>query len=123
MEIIDTNKAPKAIGSYSQAVKSNGLVFCSGQIALNENGDLVDGDCSVQTEQIMNNLKNVLEEAGSSLDKVVKTTIYLADINDFSAVNEAYGSFFLENKPARATVEVSCLPKNVKVEIDCIAEL
>ncbi|MDA1060695.1 MAG: RidA family protein [bacterium] len=124
MKIVKTKNAPQAIGPYSQAIISGGFVFCSGQIALRSDGSLADFGVEAQTKQVMENLNAVLIEAGSSLDKVVKTTIFLSDINDFASVNEIYGSYFKgENKPARATVEVSNLPKNVKVEIDCIAEL
>lgn len=124
MEIISTDKAPAAIGPYSQAVKSNGLVFCSGQIPLLADGSLVEGDVIAQSKQVLNNLTEVLLAAGTSLDKVVKTTIFLANMDDFASVNEVYAGFFTGNvKPARATVEVARLPKNVKVEIDCIAEL
>jgi 2-iminobutanoate/2-iminopropanoate deaminase len=123
MEIVKTKNAPAAIGPYSQAVKSGGFVFCSGQIALKPDGELLEGDVRAQTTQVMNNLKAVLEAVGSDFSKVVKTTIFLADINDFVDVNEVYGSYFEgENKPARATVEVSNLPKGVKVEVDCVAE-
>jgi 2-iminobutanoate/2-iminopropanoate deaminase len=123
MEIVATENAPAAIGPYSQAVKSGGLVFCSGQIALNNMGQLVATDCAEQTHQVMKNLVAVLEEAGSGLEKVVKTTIYLNDMEDFSVVNDVYASYFDGNhRPARATVEVSRLPKDVVVEIDCIAE-
>jgi len=123
MEVVATNLAPGAIGPYSQAVKAGGFVFCSGQIPLMPDGVLVDGDVSVQANQVMKNLEAVLVAAGSSFEKVVKTTIYLASMEDFATVNEVYAGFFVsENKPARATVEVSKLPKNVLVEIDCIAE-
>lgn len=122
MEIVSTSKAPAAIGPYSQAVKANGFVFCSGQIPLDSDGILVDGGVDVQAEQVMRNLSAVLEESGSDFSRVVKTTIYLADMNDFSVVNEVYASFFKsEHKPARATVEVSRLPKDVLVEIECVA--
>ena len=127
MEIIKTDQAPAAIGPYSQAVKSRGLVFCSGQIALNAEGELIgDGGASVvdQTHQVMKNLSAVLQAAGSGLDKVVKVTIYLVNMEDFAAVNEVYGGYFVGDvKPARATVEVSGLPKGVMLEIDCVAEL
>lgn len=124
MEIVKTNGAPAAIGPYSQAVKSGGFVFCSGQIALRADGSLVEGDVGEQIVQVMANLEAVLKAAGSDFDRVVKTTIFLRDINDFALVNEIYGNYFLgENKPARATVEVSNLPKGVAVEIDCIAQL
>lgn len=124
MEIVKTNGAPQAIGPYSQAVKSGGFVFCSGQIALRPDGSLVDGDVKEQIIQVMANLEAVLKASGTDFDKVVKTTIFLKNIGDFAVVNEIYGNYFLgENKPARATVEVSNLPKGVAVEIDCIAEL
>jgi len=124
MEIIQTDNASAAIGPYSQAVVSNGFVFCSGQISLDTNGELITGSIQKETEQIMENLIAVLQAAGTDLSKVVKTTVYLTNINDFAEFNELYGNYFDgENKPARATVEVSNLPKGVKVEIDCIAEL
>lgn len=123
MEIINTDKAPKAVGPYSQAIKSNGFLFLSGQIPLNLNGEIVSEDIKNQAKQVLENLKAVLEAAGSKLDRVVKTTIFLADINDFAVVNEIYASYFIsDKKPARATVQVARLPKNVKIEIDCIAE-
>lgn len=122
MEIIHSSEAPAAIGPYSQAVKANGLVFCSGQISLTVDGDLLEGDVAMQTEQVMKNLGAVLKAADSDFSKVVKTTIYLVDINDFATVNQVYGEYFTgDNKPARATVAVKDLPKGVKVEIDCIA--
>lgn len=125
MDIVSTDSAPAAIGPYSQAVISNGMVFCSGQIPLLPNGELITvDDVKIQVNQVLTNLSAVLEAAGSSLDKVVKTTIFLQDMDDFMAVNEVYGKFFIsEQKPARSTVEVSRLPKGVKVEIDCIAEI
>lgn len=124
MEIIKTDQAPQAIGPYSQAVKSGGFVFCSGQIALKSNGILVEGGVKEQATQVFENLQAVLRACGSDLSKVVKTTLYLVDIADFAAVNEIYGTYFPSgNKPARATVAVSKLPKDAKVEIDCIAEL
>ncbi len=121
MKVVSTNKAPQAIGPYSQAIVANGMVFTSGQIALNPQGELVCDDVEGQTKQVLTNLKAVLEEAGSSLDKVVKTTIFLSDMNDFKAVNEIYATFFNTHKPARSTVAVKTLPLNVKIEIDCIA--
>ena len=122
-EIIKTPHAPAAIGPYNQAIKANGLIFCSGQIPLDplSGGGLAPGGIEIQTHQVIKNLKAVLEAAGSSLDKIVKTTVYLADMGEFEAMNSIYGEYFDENAPARATVEVSCLPKNVAVEIDCIA--
>jgi 2-iminobutanoate/2-iminopropanoate deaminase len=121
METVSTNNAPEAIGPYSQAVKANGFLFCSGQIPLNKNGDIEGEDVETQTHQVMKNLYEVLKEAGSSFDKVVKTTIYLDDIENFKHVNEIYSTYFERHKPARATVEVSRLPKDVMVEIECIA--
>lgn len=121
MEIINTDLAPKAIGPYSQAVKAAGILYCSGQIALKQDGILVVGSVSEQCEQVMQNLEAVLKAGGSCFEKVVKTTIFLTDMNDFAAVNEVYARFFTEHKPARATVQVSALPKGVQVEIDCIA--
>lgn len=124
MKEVVSNVAPKAIGPYSQAVISGNFVFCSGQIPLDKDGNLVDGDVEVQAEQVIKNLKEVLSEAGSSLEKVLKTTVYLSDMNDFPKLNEVYSKYFVgEIKPARATVQVGRLPKDVKVEIDCVAEL
>ena len=120
--IVKTDKAPAAIGPYSQAVTADGLVFASGQIALDPaSGQLAPGGVDRQTEQVLRNLSAVLEAAGSSLDLVIKTTIYLANMDDFATVNEAYGRFFSVDPPARATVEVSRLPKGALVEIDAIA--
>ncbi len=121
MQVVSTSNAPQAIGPYSQAIIANGMVFTSGQIALDTNGNIVSDDVKEQTKQVLKNLSEVLKAAGSSLDKVVKATIYLSDMNDFQAVNEVYGSFFNEHKPARSTVAVKTLPLNVKVEIDFIA--
>jgi len=121
MKVVATDKAPSAIGPYSQAIIANGMVFTSGQIALDTEGNIVSDKVEEQTKQVLNNLSEVLKEAGSSLDKVVKTTIFLSSMDDFKAVNEVYGSFFTEHKPARSTVAVKTLPLNVKVEIDCIA--
>ena len=122
MEKIYTKNAPDAIGPYSQAVKANGFVFTSGQIAINpETGDVEATTISDQTEQVCKNLKNVLEAAGSSLDKAVKTVCFLADMNDFAAFNAVYGEYF-SSKPARSCVAVKNLPKNVLVEVEVIAE-
>ena len=121
MEIISTPSAPSAIGPYSQAIVHNDLIFCSGQIPLKSDGTLITGTIEEQTAQVLENLKNVLMAAQSSLSKVVKTTVYLSDMDDFPKMNEIYGKYFIENKPARATVQVARLPKNVKIEIDCIA--
>lgn len=122
MDIIRTDRAPEAIGPYSQAVIANGMVFASGQIPLDPaTMQIADGDIRVQTERVLLNLKAVLEAAGTSLEKVVKTTVYLADMNEFAAMNEVYASFFGESRPARATVQVARLPRDVRVEIDVIA--
>ena len=122
MEKIYTKNAPDAIGPYSQAVKVNGFVFTSGQIAINpETGNVEATTISAQTEQVCKNLKNVLEAAGSSLDKAVKTVCFLADMNDFAAFNAVYGEYF-SSKPARSCVAVKTLPKNVLVEVEVIAE-
>lgn len=118
---VQTPNAPAAIGPYSQAMIANGMVFTSGQIALTPSGDMVDGDVSAQCVQVVSNLKAVLEAAGSSFDKVIKTTIFLADMDDFAAVNVIYGDAFGDHKPARSTVAVKTLPKNALVEIDAIA--
>jgi len=121
-ETISTENAPGAIGPYSQAVKAGGMVFCSGQIPIDvATGNFVSNIVSEQTEQVLNNLSEVLKAAGTSLDNVVKTTVFLADMNDFAEMNEVYGRFFSENKPARATVQAARLPRDAKVEIDCIA--
>ena len=121
MKTISTDKAPQAIGPYSQAVEYNGMIFTSGQIALLPSGELAGEDIDTQTRQVLNNLSEVLKEAGSSLQKVLKTTIFLANMNDFAKVNAIYEEFFGSHKPARSTVAVKTLPKNVKIEIDCIA--
>lgn len=121
-DTISTHQAPQAIGPYVQAVRANGLVFCSGQIALDPaTGAFVAGDVAVQTERALQNLKAVLEAAGTSLAKAVKTTVYLADMNDFASMNAVYGRYFAENPPARSTVAVKTLPKGAQVEVDVIA--
>jgi 2-iminobutanoate/2-iminopropanoate deaminase len=126
-ETVSSDQAPKAIGPYSQAIAADlaggRLIFCSGQIALDPvSGEMVGaGDVRVQTERVMQNLDAVLRAAGASLATVVKTTIYLADLQDFGAVNEVYGRYFSERPPARATVEVAGLPRSAMVEIDAIA--
>jgi len=123
-EIVKTSKAPDALGPYSQAVKINKMVFMSGQIAIDpKNQQFIDGDIEAQTRRVLDNLKAVVEAAGSKLENVVKTTIYLTDINDFSKANEIYASYFSGGKPARSTVCVAALPKNAKIEIDAIAEV
>ena len=119
---VHTDSAPKAIGPYSQAIRANGLIFASGQIPLDPaTMQIVEGGIREQTERVLNNLAAVLEAAGSSLDRVVKTTVFLADLTDFSEMNETYGRFFGEAPPARSTVEVARLPRDVRVEIDVIA--
>ena len=121
-DIVATDKAPRAIGPYSQAVRAGGFLFLSGQIPLNPvSMELVTGDVKVQTRRVIENLKAVLEAAGSSLDKVVKTTVYLADLNDFEEMNGAYGRYFTGDPPARATVGVARLPKGAVLEIDAVA--
>ena len=123
MEKLFTKNAPEAIGPYSQAVKANGLIFTSGQIAINPaSGEVETYTIEAQTEQVCKNLKNVLEAAGSSLEKAIKTVCFLADMNDFGAFNEVYGKYFTD-KPARSCVAVKTLPKNVLVEIEVIAEV
>ena len=121
-EVVSTDNAPGAIGPYSQAIKANGLVFCSGQIPIDPaTGSFVSDDIAEQTVQVFKNLTAVLEASGSELAKVVKTTVFLADMNDFTAMNEVYAQYFVENKPARATVQAARLPRDAKVEIECIA--
>ncbi|MGI8812972.1 MAG: RidA family protein [Pyrinomonadaceae bacterium] len=121
-QIVSTEKAPGAIGPYSQAIIAGGMVFCSGQIPIDpESGDFVDGGVAEQTEQVLKNLTAVLEAAGGSLASVVKTTVFLADMNDFAAMNEVYARYFSDNKPARATVQAARLPRDARVEIECIA--
>lgn len=121
-EVITTPKAPAAIGPYSQGIRAQGFLFLSGQVALDPaSGKLVDGDIRAQTERVLKNLEAVLAAAGSSLQAVLKTTVFLADFNDFTAMNEVYARFFPENPPARATVEVARLPRDSRVEIDLIA--
>jgi len=111
MQYIQTDRAPAAIGPYSQAVKVNGMVYTSGQIALTAEGKMLDLDIRIQTEQVLTNLRHVLEAAGSGLERVVKTTIYLADMDDFAIVNELYEGAFGDHKPARSTVAVKTLPE------------
>lgn len=123
MEYVSTNNAPNAIGPYSQAVKANGLLFTSGQIAINPETNAVEATTiEEQTEQVCNNLKAVVEAAGSDMTKVVKTVCFLADINDFAKFNEVYGRYFI-SKPARSCVAVKDLPKGVLCEVELIAEL
>jgi len=122
IETVATDRGPKAIGPYSQAIRANGFVFLSGQIPLDpKTQQVVEGDVAVQTGRVLENLKGVVEAAGSSLQHVVKTTVFLADMNDFATMNEVYSRYFTTHKPARSTVEVARLPKDVRVEIDLIA--
>ncbi len=122
METVSTENAPGAIGPYSQAVKTGSLVFCSGQIPIDPaTNEFVSDDVAEQTEQVLKNLSAVLKAAGTNLNKVVKTTVFLADMNDFAAMNEIYAQFFDMNKPARATVQAARLPRDARVEIECIA--
>jgi len=120
-EIISTDKAPAAIGPYSQAVKAGNFMFISGQIPIDPStGNVIDGDIKAQTKQCLKNLEAICQSAGLTLDNVVKTTIFITDMSKFPEVNEVYGSFFKENPPARACVEVSALPKDVQVEIEAV---
>jgi len=121
MKIVQTDNAPQAIGPYSQAMKVGDFIFTSGQIALTPSGEMVQDNIELQTEQVMKNLQAVLEVSGSSLQNVVKTTIFLADMDDFATVNAIYEKWFDGHKPARSTVAVKTLPKNALVEIECIA--
>jgi 2-iminobutanoate/2-iminopropanoate deaminase len=121
-QTISTSDGPKAIGPYSQAVKANGLVFLSGQIPLDpETQQLIGGDVAAQTERVLQNITGILRAAGSSPAQVVKTTVFLKSMNDFAAMNEVYGRHFTAEPPARSTVEVARLPKDVLVEIDVVA--
>jgi len=123
-EAVSSEQAPKAIGPYSQAIRAGDFLFLSGQIPLDPaTGQLVPGDIAAQTRRVLENLRAVLAAAGLSLDAVVRTTIYLVDLGDFSVVNEVYGSYFTDPAPARATVQVSRLPRDARVEIDAIAFL
>ena len=121
-QIIQTDRAPQAIGPYSQAVKARGFVYASGQIPIDPaTGQFVAGGVAEQTEQVLKNVAAVLEASGSGLDKVVKTTVFLADMEEFAAMNEVYARFFSSEPPARATVQAAGLPRNAKVEIEVIA--
>jgi 2-iminobutanoate/2-iminopropanoate deaminase len=121
-ETIVTNLGPKAIGPYSQAVRANGFVFVSGQIALDPGTqELSPGDIKAQTERVLENLRGILQAAGSSLDKVVRTTVFLADMNEFASMNQVYARYFQQDFPARSTVQAARLPRDVRVEIDAIA--
>lgn len=121
-KIISTDQAPKALGPYSQAVVSNGFAFVSGQVAIDPATNLlIEGGIAEQTERVLKNLKGVLDASGSSLAQVVKTTVFLKSMDDFARMNEVYGRYFTENPPARATVEAARLPRDVRVEIECVA--
>jgi 2-iminobutanoate/2-iminopropanoate deaminase len=121
-EVIASEGAPKAVGAYAQAVRAQGFVFLSGQIPLDPGtGELITGDIAAQTRRVMDNLRAILETAGTALDRVVKATIYLTDMSDFAVVNQTYAEYFPAAKPARATVAVAALPRGAKVEIDMIA--
>lgn len=123
-DIVLTERGPKPIGPYSQAIKANGFLFASGQVALDpRTNEFVAGDIREQTERVMANIKGVVEASGSNLSHVVKTTVFLKDMNDFAAMNEVYGKFFAVAPPARSTVEVARLPKDALVEIEFIALL
>ena len=123
MEIISTELAPKALGPYSQAIRAGGVIFCSGQIPIEPAaGAVVATTAEDQTRQAITNLRHVLEAAGSGLDKVVKTTVFLADMADFAAVNGVYAELFGDTKPARSCVQAARLPKDVKIEIEAIAQ-
>ncbi len=123
MKIIQTKLAPEPIGPYSQAIETNDLIFTSGQIAIDpQTNALIEGDVVAQAKRVFENLKAVLEAAGSDLEHVVKTTIFLKDMNDFARVNEIYAEYFGKAAPARSTVQVARLPKDVAIEVDCIAE-
>jgi 2-iminobutanoate/2-iminopropanoate deaminase len=119
--VVSTAAAPQAIGPYSQAITIDNLVFCSGQIPLKPDGTLVEGDIAAQARQVLINLKAVLEAAGSSLERVLKTTVFVADLGEFAAMNAIYSEFFTANPPARSTVQVARLPRDVRVEIEAIA--
>ena len=121
MKFVQTDRAPSAIGPYSQAVVANGMVYTSGQIALTPEGVMLEEDVVIQTKQVLKNLQAVLEEAGSSMSQVVKTTIFIDSMDDFAIINEIYEKAFGSHKPARATVAVKTLPKNALVEIDAVA--
>jgi 2-iminobutanoate/2-iminopropanoate deaminase len=121
-EVISTDRGPKAIGPYSQAIRANGFIFISGQVAFDPaTSQIVEGDAARQTARVLDNLKAIVEAAGSSLEHAVKATVFLKDMNDFAAMNEVYAHYFSKNPPARSTVEVARLPRDVRVEIDLIA--
>jgi len=121
-EVIATDRGPKAIGPYSQAIRANGFLFVSGQIPLDPaTQQLVSGDVRIQTERVLENVKGILEAAGSSLDRVVRASVFLADMNEFAAMNEIYGRYFHTQQPARTAVQVARLPRDARVEMDVIA--
>ena len=121
-DVVITTRGPKPIGPYSQAIKANGFIFLSGQVALDsKTGEMTGGDIREQTERTLENIKGILEAAGSNLHHIVKTTVFLKDMNDFSAMNEVYGRYFTTAPPARSTVQVSRLPKDALVEIEVTA--
>jgi len=121
---VHTSGAPQAMGPYSQAIVANGLIFCAGQVAIDPTTNQpIAGDIQAQTRRVLDNLSAVLQAAGSSLQHAVKTTVFLADFDDFTAMNEVYAGYFGPHPPARSTVEVSALPRNLRVEIECIAVL
>jgi len=123
-EIISTDKGPKAIGPYSQAVKAGGFIFTAGQVAFDPaTNQIIEGDVARQTTRVLENLKAIVEAAGSSFDRAVKATVYLKDMNDFAAMNEVYARFFTTNPPARSTIEAARLPRDVRVEIDLIVAI
>lgn len=120
-DVISTDRAPRAIGPYSQAIRANGFIFTAGQIALDPaTGQLAEGDIAQQTTRVLENLKGIVEAAGSSLNRAVKATVYLKDMSDFAAMNEVYTRYFPSDPPARSTVEASRLPRDVRLEIDLI---
>jgi 2-iminobutanoate/2-iminopropanoate deaminase len=120
-DVISTERGPKAIGPYSQAIRANGFVFLSGQIPFDPaTGQIIDGDIAAQTARVLDNVKAIAEAAGSSLDKAVKATVFLKDMNDFAAMNEVYAKYFAHQPPARSTVEVARLPRDVRVEIELV---
>lgn len=123
MNVINTKQAPEALGPYSHATEINGFIFTSGQIPLNTKGEIVSEDVQVQTKQVFENLKVVLDTAGSDLESVIKATIFIKDMNEFQQINEVYGEYFSSHQPARSCVEVARLPKDVKVEIELIAKV
>lgn len=121
-EVVSTPDAPQAIGPYSQAIRANGLIFTSGQVAIDPvTQQVISGDISAQTDRVLKNVSAILQASGSSLDKVLRSTVFLKNMGDFAAMNEVYGRYFKQSPPARSTVEVARLPKDVLVEIDVIA--